>query len=666
MKNTNISKSNGNSKAGSTTSKKRTGERRDGQKKKANLGSHKPKKNQQVAASAKPKKSQGKQSTPAKTQNNKTQHPAKKTTNRSNSAVTKPSTRSNRPSTNAVKKSSKPAGTKTRKTNDFLKIIPLGGLNEIGKNITILEYRDQILIIDCGMSFPEDDMYGIDVVIPDFSYLEKNANKIVGLVITHGHEDHIGAIPYFLRKVNVPIFATRITLGLIENKLKERGISGNLHVITAGDKFRVGEFTVQTIRTTHSVADAISLNISTPAATLFHTGDFKIDYTPIDGEPIDLQKFAEIGMQGVDIMLADSTNATRKGFTKSEKFVGEALDKIFSRAKGRIIIATFSSNVHRVQKIIELAIKYGRKFTVSGRSMDNVVNLAQELGYIKFPKGSYVELNKANNIPDNEMVIITTGSQGEPMSALTRMANDEHKNVKLKKGDMVILSSSPVPGNEKSVSNVVNRLYDKEVDVIYNDIADIHVSGHACQEELKLIQSLIKPKFFMPVHGESRHLKEHAKLAESLGQKPENIFILSNGDQLSVNKERAIKFENVVSADDILVDGLGVGDVGNIVLKDRKLLSESGLIIVVASVDIKAGILVSGPEIVSRGFIYVKENEDIINKAKEIAERSINDSLSYRNVDWNEMKTSVIEDLRKFIYKNTHRSPLILPIFMDV
>ena len=666
MKNTNISKSNGNSKAGSNTSKKRTGERRDGQKKKANLSSNKPKKNYQAAASAKPKKSQGKQSTPAKTQNNKTQHPAKKTTSRSNSAVTKPSTRSNRPSTNAAKKSSKPAGTKTRKTNDFLKIIPLGGLNEIGKNITVLEYRDQILIIDCGMSFPEDDMYGIDVVIPDFSYLEKNANKIVGLVITHGHEDHIGAIPYFLRKVNVPIYATRITLGLIENKLKERGISGNLNVITAGDKFRVGDFTVQTIRTTHSVADAISLNISTPAATLFHTGDFKIDYTPIDGEPIDLQKFAEIGMQGVDIMLADSTNATRKGFTKSEKFVGEALDKIFSRAKGRIIIATFSSNVHRVQKIIELAIKYGRKFTVSGRSMDNVVNLAQELGYIKFPKGSYVELNKANNIPDNEMVIITTGSQGEPMSALTRMANDEHKNVKLKKGDMVILSSSPVPGNEKSVSNVVNRLYDKEVDVIYNDIADIHVSGHACQEELKLIQSLIKPKFFMPVHGESRHLKEHAKLAESLGQKPENIFILSNGDQLSVNKERAIKFENVVSADDILVDGLGVGDVGNIVLKDRKLLSESGLIIVVASVDIKAGILVSGPEIVSRGFIYVKENEDIINKAKEIAERSINDSLSYRNVDWNEMKTSVIEDLRKFIYKNTHRSPLIPPIFIDV
>lgn len=666
MKNTNISKSNGNSKAGSNTSKKRTGERRDGQKKKANPGSHKPKKNQQVAASAKPKKSQGKQGTQAKTQNNKTQYPAKKTTSRSNSAVTKPSTRSNRPSTNAAKKSSKPAGAKTRKTNDFLKIIPLGGLNEIGKNITILEYRDQILIIDCGMSFPEDDMYGIDVVIPDFSYLEKNANKIVGLVITHGHEDHIGAIPYFLRKVNVPIYATRITLGLIENKLKERGISGNLNVITAGDEFRVSEFTIQTIRTTHSVADAISLNISTPAATLFHTGDFKIDYTPIDGEPIDLQKFAEIGMQGVDIMLADSTNATRKGFTKSEKFVGEALDKIFSRAKGRIIIATFSSNVHRVQKIIELAIKYGRKFTVSGRSMDNVVNLAQELGYIKFPKGSYVELNKANNIPDSEMVIITTGSQGEPMSALTRMANDEHRNVKLKKGDMVILSSSPVPGNEKSVSNVVNRLYDKEVDVIYNDIADIHVSGHACQEELKLIQSLIKPKFFMPVHGESRHLKEHAKLAESLGQKPENIFILSNGDQLSVNKERAIKFENVVSADDILVDGLGVGDVGNIVLKDRKLLSESGLIIVVASVDIKAGILVSGPEIVSRGFIYVKENEDIINKAKEIAERSINDSLSYRNVDWNEMKTSVIEDLRKFIYKNTHRSPLILPIFMDV
>ena len=636
MKNINISKYNASNKASSNTSKKRNGDRKEVNKKKASSSQQKSKKSKKSPTSTKQNKMQGKQNAQSKTKKSKSQKPATKNTNRAN------------------------------KSNEVLKIIPIGGLNEIGKNMTVLEYRDQILIIDCGMSFPEDDMYGIDVVIPDFSYLEKNAKKIIGLVITHGHEDHIGAIPYFLRKINVPIYATRITLGLIENKLKERGIAGNLNVITAGDKFRVGEFTVQTIRTTHSVADAISLNISTPAATLFHTGDFKIDYTPIDGEPIDLQKFAEIGMQGVDIMLADSTNATRKGFTKSEKYVGEALDRIFNMAKGRIIIATFSSNVHRVQKIIELAIKYGRKFTVSGRSMDNVVHLAQELGYIKFPKGSYVELNKANNIPDNEMVIITTGSQGEPMSALTRMANDEHRNVKLKKGDMVILSSSPVPGNEKSVSNVVNRLYDKEVDVIYNDIADIHVSGHACQEELKLIQSLIKPKFFMPVHGESRHLKEHAKLAENLGQKPENIFILSNGDQLSVNKERATKFENVVSADDILVDGLGVGDVGNIVLKDRKLLSESGLIIVVASVDIKAGILVSGPEIVSRGFIYVKENEDIINKAKEIAERSISDSLSYRNVDWNEMKTSVIDDLRKFIYKNTHRSPIILPIFMDV
>ena len=667
MRNTNISKSNASNKASSNTSKKRSGDRKELNKKKASSSQQKSKKSQKSSTSTKQNKMQGKQNAQSKTKKSKSEKPATKNTNRANKPAVKPLSNTKKPSVNAVSKSNKTVNTKSKKsTNEVLKIIPIGGLNEIGKNMTILEYRNQILIIDCGMSFPEDDMYGIDVVIPDFSYLEKNAKKIIGLVITHGHEDHIGAIPYFLRKINVPIYATRITLGLIENKLKERGISGNLNVITAGDKFRVGEFTVQTIRTTHSVADAISLNITTPAATLFHTGDFKIDYTPIDGEPIDLQKFAEIGMQGVDIMLADSTNATRKGFTKSEKYVGEALDRIFNMAKGRIIIATFSSNVHRVQKIIELAIKYGRKFTVSGRSMDNVVHLAQELGYIKFPKGSYVELNKANNIPDNEMVIITTGSQGEPMSALTRMANDEHRNVKLKKGDMVILSSSPVPGNEKSVSNVVNRLYDKEVDVIYNDIADIHVSGHACQEELKLIQSLIKPKFFMPVHGESRHLKEHAKLAESLGQKPENIFILSNGDQLSVNKERATKFENVVSADDILVDGLGVGDVGNIVLKDRKLLSESGLIIVVASVNIKAGILVSGPEIVSRGFIYVKENEDIINKAKEIAERSISDSLSYRNVDWNEMKTSVIDDLRKFIYKNTHRSPIILPIFMDV
>lgn len=555
---------------------------------------------------------------------------------------------------------------KPRVKLDTLKIIPIGGLNEIGKNMTAIEYRDEIVIIDCGMSFPEDDMYGIDVVIPDFSYIVKNADKVKGIIVTHGHEDHIGGIPYILTQIRVPVYATRITLGLIDNKLKERGITADLRSVTAGDKIRLGSFSIETIRTTHSVADAICFYIVTPAAALFHTGDFKIDYTPIDGEPINLQKFAEIGQRGVDIMLADSTNALRPGFTKSEKFVGEKLDGIFGRAKGRIIIATFSSNVHRVQKIIELAAKYGRRFSVSGRSMEKVVTLAQELAYLKIPRGSYVPLENAKDYSDSKMVIITTGSQGEPMSALTRMANDEHRNVTIKKGDMVILSSTPVPGNEKSVSGVVNKLYDKGVDVIYNEIADIHVSGHACQEELKLIHSLIKPKFFMPVHGETRHLVEHAKLAESLGKPKENIFILSNGDMLTVDKNSAVKTDSVVSADDVLVDGLGIGDVGNVVLKDRKLLSESGLIIIVASIDKRAGELVAGPDIVSRGFVYVKENEDLINKARSVAERAISDCLRDGNCDWNDLKLSVREELRRFISKTTRRSPIILPIFMYV
>ncbi|SCJ81893.1 Ribonuclease J 1 [uncultured Eubacterium sp.] len=555
---------------------------------------------------------------------------------------------------------------KQGKKADNLKVIPIGGLNEIGKNLTVLEYKDQMILIDCGMTFPEDEMYGIDVVIPDFSYLVKNAHKILGVVITHGHEDHIGAVPYLLKQINVPIYGTRLPLGLIENKLKEHGLKAKLNTIKAGDKFKLGEFKIEAIRTTHSIADAICLYIQTPVASIFHTGDFKIDYTPIDGEPIDLAKFAEIGRRGIDLMMADSTNALRKGYTASEKVVGQTLDGIFREAKNRIIIATFSSNVHRVQKIIELAVKYGRKVAVSGRSMENVVTLAIELGYLHIPAGAYVELNKTRNIPDNELVIITTGSQGEPMSALSRMANNEHRNVKLKKGDMVILSSSPVPGNEKTVSSVVNKLFEKEVEVIYNDIADIHVSGHACQEELKLIHTLIKPKFFMPVHGEYRHLVQHSVIAESVGMRKDRIFILSNGDQLSVDKRNAVKFRNVVNADDILVDGLGVGDVGNIVLRDRKLLSESGLIIVVSAIDRASGEIISGPDIVSRGFVYVRENEDLINDAKKIAHQALEDSLEAGNRDWSGIKNSVREELRKFIFKKTKRSPIILPIFLDV
>ncbi len=552
------------------------------------------------------------------------------------------------------------------KRADNLKVIPIGGLNEIGKNLTVLEYKEQILVIDCGMSFPEDEMYGIDVVIPDFSYLVKNASKIVGVVITHGHEDHIGGVPYLLKQINVPIYGTRLPLGLIENKLKEHGLRGNLNTIKAGDKLKLGDFKIEVIRTTHSIADAVCLYIQTPAATLFHTGDFKIDYTPVDGEPIDLAKFAEIGRKGVDLMLADSTNALRPGYTASEKVVGKTLDGIFRESKSRIIIATFSSNVHRVQKIIQLAAKYGRKFAVSGRSMENVVTLAIELGYLKIPAGTYVELNKTKNIPDDQLVIITTGSQGEPMSALSRMANNEHRGVKLKKGDMVILSSTPVPGNEKAVSGVVNKLFEKEVEVIYNDIADTHVSGHACQEELKLIHALIKPKFFMPVHGEYRHLVQHAQIAESLGQKKDHIFILANGDQLTVDKRNAAKFRNVVSAEDVLVDGLGIGDVGNIVLRDRKLLSESGLIIAVAAIDRASGEIISGPDIVSRGFVYVRENEDLINDAREIARNALEESLYAGNRDWSGIKNNVREELRRFIFRKTKRSPIILPIFMDV
>ena len=460
-----------------------------------------------------------------------------------------------------------------------LKVIPIGGLNEIGKNLTLLEYDDQILIIDCGMSFPESEMYGIDIVIPDFSYLIENQHKLVGMVITHGHEDHIGAIPYLLRYVKVPIYGTRLTLGLVENKLKEHQVIADLRTIKAGDTINLGDFKVETIRITHSIADALCLAIETPVGTVFHSGDFKIDYTPVDGEPIDLFKLAEVGKKGVKLMLCDSTNAIKPGFTASERNVGETLEKIFKRAKTRIIIATFSSNVHRVQMIIENAVKVGRKVAISGRSMENVVALATELGYLNIPEGTIVDLKMTKNIPDDQLVIITTGSQGEPMSALSRIASGEHRAVKLKPGDMVIFSSTPIPGNEKTVFNVVNKLFEKGAEVIYSDIADIHVSGHAQREELKLLHSLIKPEYFMPVHGEYRHLIEHANLAEGLGMDMENIFIIENGDVLCIGTDSATVQENMVPAEAVLVDGYGVGDVGNIVLRDRKLLSESGLLL---------------------------------------------------------------------------------------
>ena len=552
------------------------------------------------------------------------------------------------------------------KKSPSLKVIPIGGLNEIGKNMTLLEYNNQILIIDCGMTFPEDEMYGIDIVIPDFSYIIENREKLVGMVITHGHEDHIGAIPYLLKNVKLPIYGTRLTLGLVENKLKEHQVIGDLRTIEAGDKIQLGDFKIETIRTTHSIADSICLAIDTPAGVVFHSGDFKIDYTPVDGEPIDFSKLAELGKKGVTLMMCDSTNAVRPGFTSSEKVVGKTIENIFRTAKTRIIIATFSSNVHRVQKIIENAVKVGRKVAISGRSMENVVALAIELGYLDIPAGTLVDLKMTKNIPDDKLVIITTGSQGEPMSALSRIASGEHKAVKLKPGDMVILSSTPVPGNEKTVSNVVNKLFEKGAEVIYSDIADIHVSGHACQEELKLIHSLIKPKFFMPVHGEYRHLIQHARLAESLGMKSENIFVMENGSILNVGKRKAYKDEQRIDADAILVDGLGVGDVGNIVLRDRKLLSESGLIIVVAAIDKESRMVVSGPDIISRGFVYVRENESLIEEARQVAISAIEKCQDKNIKDWNTMKSKVRDSLSSYIYDTTKRSPVILPIFLEV
>lgn len=547
-----------------------------------------------------------------------------------------------------------------------LKVIPLGGLHEIGKNMTALEYGGEMIIIDCGMSFPDDEMYGIDVVIPDFTYLMENSRKIKGIVITHGHEDHIGAVPYLVEKLNVPIYGTRFPLGLIEHKLEEHGLKGKLNKISAGDTIRLGCFKVEAIRTTHSIADAICLCIDTPVGKVFHTGDFKIDYTPVDGEPIDLAKFAEIGQKGVLLMMSDSTNATRPGYTRSERLVGETLEAIFARSKKRMIVATFSSNVHRIQKIIDLAKINRRKVAVSGRSMVNVVTLAEELGYLKVPKGILVDINQTKNIPDRQLVIITTGSQGEPMSALSRMATSDHKAIQIKPGDQIILSSTPIPGNEKLVSNVVNLLFEKGAEVIYSDIAETHVSGHACQEELKLALSLIKPKYFMPVHGEFRHLKAHADLAEELGIKAKNIFLLENGDCLQVNRRQAKQLHGIVQAGAVMVDGLGVGDVGSIVMRDRHLLSESGLIIVVASIDQASGEIVSGPDLISRGFVYVRENEGLMDQAREVAVKALDKCIHYNTRDWNTLKNAVRDDLRRFIYSKTERNPVILPIFMEV
>ena len=549
---------------------------------------------------------------------------------------------------------------------ETMRVMPLGGLKEIGKNITLVEYRDDILIIDCGFSFPEDEMFGIDVVIPDFTYLKENMERIKGLIITHGHEDHIGGVPFLLKEINVPVYAPPLAMGLIRNKLKEHGLSMEEHVIEAGDIFNVGAFKVEAIHTNHSIADAMAYSIKCPGGHLVHTGDFKIDYSPLDGKRIDLAKFAQLGQEGVDVLLCDSTNVLRPGYTPSERVVVDSMNEIFAKTEKRLIIATFSSNIYRIKYFMEASIKYGRKIAISGRSMENVLTLARELGYVNLPESAFVDIRKIGNIPDANITIITTGSQGEPMSALTRMANDSHRAVKLKSGDTVVFSSSPIPGNAKAVTNIVNKLYEKKVNVFLSDFVDIHVSGHACKEELKLIHSLVKPRFFIPAHGEYRHLREHARLAESMGMDRGNIFVMNNGDALRITGKQAKVEPAAAPAEDVLVDGYGVGDVGNVVLRDRKQLSESGLIVIAVSIDSNSSLLAARPELITRGFIYVKENMPLINEATEVVYESIDKWNNLGSEDINALKNIIKDDMRGFIYKKTRRSPVILPVIMDI
>ncbi len=547
-----------------------------------------------------------------------------------------------------------------------VQVIPLGGLGEIGKNMTVLRYKDEMLLIDCGMTFPSDEMYGIDVVIPDMSYLVENVEKLKGVIITHGHEDHIGGVPYLLRQLSVPIYGTGLTLGLIRNKLLEHGLKADLREFEPGSRLQIGSFRVEVLNTTHSIAGACSFAIETPAGVIFHTGDFKIDYTPLKGDPIDFQRLAEIGRRGVLLLMADSTNAERKGYTPSEQTVAKTLNDIFSTTKGRILVATFASNINRVQYIITLAHEHRRKVAVSGRSMINIVRIASELGYLDVPDNTLVDISKINSLKDSEVVVITTGSQGEPMSALTRMASGDHKNIKLRHGDTIVLSSSPIPGNEKTISNVVNKLLEKGATVIYSDIADIHVSGHPCQEELKLIHTLLKPKFFAPVHGEYKHLHAHAEVARSLGMPKENIFMMHNGNVLTLTSSHAKLEKQDVPAGNVMVDGLGIGDVGKIVLRDRKLLSEGGLIVVVTAVQRADGLIVSGPEIISRGFVYVRESEDLLATARDVVTDALEECIDRGLTDWSSMKGAVRDSLREFVFEQTKRNPIILPIFLEV
>ena len=555
----------------------------------------------------------------------------------------------------------------SKKENHKLKIIPLGGLGEIGKNLTVIEYANDIILVDCGLGFPDEEMLGIDLVIPDISYLEENASKIRGLVLTHGHEDHIGAIPYILRQINPPIYGTRLTLGILENKLSEHTLpyEPKLNCVEAKDVIKLGVFSVEFIHVNHSIADACALAITTPHGVVIHSGDLKMDVTPIDGDMIDLTRFGELGKKGVLLFMCESTNAERSGYSPSEKSVGRSLEYIFTLNKSkRIIIATFSSNVHRVQQIIDASARHSRKVAITGRSMLNIVKAAVRLGYMNVPEGLLIDISDIKRFKPSELTVITTGSQGEPMSALYRMATGDHAQVTLGAQDLVVLSSSPIPGNEKLIGKIINELIKNGVDVARDSALEVHVSGHAYSDELKLLTSLINPKFFMPIHGEHRHLAANKALAEEVGIPSHRIFISGIGKVLELDKKSA-KFNGVVPAGRVLVDGYGVGDVGNIVLSDRRHLSQDGLIVIVASVDLQTGLLLSGPDIVSRGFVYVREAEDLMEEIRQIATESICTSLDARRPDRMEMKNRIKEDLTKFLYARTKRKPMVLPIISE-
>ncbi|MBO5589784.1 MAG: ribonuclease J [Acidaminococcaceae bacterium] len=552
------------------------------------------------------------------------------------------------------------------KNQKKLNIIPLGGLGEIGKNMTVFRYGNDIILVDAGLMFPEDDMLGIDLVIPDITYLIENQDKVKGIFLTHGHEDHIGALPFILKQLDVPVYGTALTLGILKGRLDEAGVTtASLNVVKSGDRVRAGVFKLEFMRVNHSIPDAIGMAIHTPVGLIIHTGDFKIDQTPVDGQVMELNRFAEYGDRGVLLMMADSTNAERPGYTQSEKFVGETFDNEFRYAKNRIIIATFSSNVHRIQQICDAAVKYKRKVAVMGRSMVNVVSISLELGYLKVPDGVLIDIDEIRNYSNDKIVVICTGSQGEPMSALTRMSMGENRKVQIVPGDTVIISAVPIPGNEKMVSNTINHLYMLGAEVVYEKANGVHVSGHASQEELKIMHNLVRPKFFMPVHGEYRHLMKHAKLAESLGMDHKNILLAENGAIVELTKDK-ICLNGKVTSGKVLIDGLGVGDVGNIVLRDRRQLSQDGIMIVVVGVDKASGQIVAGPDIVSRGFVYVREAEDLMGEARGKVQAALDKCEDNHNMEWSALKTAIRDSLGRFLFEKTRRRPMIIPIIMEV